>query len=109
MQCLFNEADRALATQLIASGISLDQVERGIILGCARKYVSMLNGGDIGVIRTFAYFRDLIHEASAERTPAGYWDYLRPELAKLEKRWIATQVGSCKNCTSSPHDIQETR
>jgi hypothetical protein len=91
VQCSFSEVDRVYAAQLMTSGISIEQVEHGIMLGCARKYVSLLNGNDSGPIRTFAYFRDLILEAGHEITPAGYWDYLRPQLVKLEQRWVSSQ------------------
>ena len=48
----------------------------------------MLNGSDTGPIKTLTYFRDVIEEAGLHTMPAGYWDYLRPELARLEARWL---------------------
>ena len=40
----FTAADEKLALNLYQRGVSLDQLRRAIWLGCARKYMAMLNG-----------------------------------------------------------------
>jgi hypothetical protein len=71
---------------LLEARVPLEQIERAVALGCSRKYVSMLNGTDSGLILSFSYFRDLIEEAGDGNTPAGYWDYLMPQVKRLERR-----------------------
>ena len=40
----FSAADQRLATNFCRRGVTLHQLERAIWLGCARKYISLLNG-----------------------------------------------------------------
>ena len=85
----FTPAERRLASQLEGRDVPLEQIRRGIALGCSRKYVSLLNGAESGPIQSFFYFKDLIEEAGDVNTPTGYWDYLAHELKHLESRWLA--------------------
>ena len=39
----FGSADRKLAADLFRQGVTLDQLDRALLLGLARKYVSALN------------------------------------------------------------------
>jgi hypothetical protein len=103
IRCRFTAADRAFAEQLAARAVPSEQIERAIALGCSRKYVSLLNGTDSGLILSFSYFKDLIEEAGDQGTPAGYWDYLMPQLKRLETQWIAREKkADANNASANP-------
>jgi hypothetical protein len=89
VRCSFSAADQKLATSYFHRGITLEQLEHAIALGCSRKYVSWLNGGDPRPIVSLHYFTDLVEEACDDDTPIRYWDYLLPKLKKLESAWLA--------------------
>ena len=44
VRCNFSAAHERIAQDLDRRGVSLEQLQRAIWLGCARKYVSLLNG-----------------------------------------------------------------
>lgn len=87
VRCTFSGADKNLAQSCATRGLPLEQVERGIALGCTRKYVSLLNGSDPNLIVSFAYFSEMIEEAGDENTPPGYWEYIAYQLHRLEEKW----------------------
>jgi hypothetical protein len=77
------------------------QLRRAIWLGCARKYVALLNGQSHLPITSLAYFASLIEEVSQPQIPVSYWDHVRRRMEELEKRWLqmagsgaATPAGS---------------
>jgi len=108
--CAFAAADQKFAAVLLASEVPLQQIERAIALGCSRKYVSLLNGTSIGSIVSLSYFRDLIEEAGDQETPAGYWDYLKPQLQRLEAQWVARERDAGANLASAAmQKPEETR
>lgn len=84
----FTPADERLALELQQRGISLEQLQRAIWLGCARKYVAMLNGQPPMPIVSLRYFTGLIDEVCHPGTPVGYWEHVRRKLAKLERQWL---------------------
>src|SRR5258707_10630189 len=45
VQTSFSAADERLALDMYRRGVSMQQITRAILLGCARKYVAMLNAG----------------------------------------------------------------
>jgi hypothetical protein len=81
----FNAADQRTAVELFKRGIALSVVEDAILLGCARKYVSSLNGGgsaDNGTgswapIGSLAYFESLIEEVKLTPFSPDYSRYVR--------------------------------
>ena len=103
----FTAADEKLARNLGRSGVTLEQLRRAIWLGCARKYVALLNGQSQLPITSLAYFASLIEEVSQPQIPASYWDHVRRRMEEMEKRWsqmansvAATNAGSAE--ASSP-------
>jgi len=70
--------------------VTLEQVRRAIWLGCARKYVAMLNGQTRLPITSLAYFASLIEEVSQPQIALSYWDHVRRRMEELEKRWLQT-------------------
>ena len=100
-------ADEKLAPNLGRSGVTLEQLRRAIWLGCARKYMALLNGQSRLPITSLAYFVSLIDEVSQPQIPASYWDHVRHKMKEMEKRWLqmANSVGVTNACsaeTSSP-------
>lgn len=83
----FTAADHKLALNLYRREIPLEQVRWAIWLGCARKYMAMLNGQTRQPITSLAYFASLIEEVGQSQTPASYWDHVRRKMEAMEKRW----------------------
>jgi len=84
----FTVADEKLALNLYRREVSLEQMRRAIWLGCARKYVAMLNGQTRQPITSLAYFASLIEEVSQPQIPVSYWDHVRRRMEQMEKRWL---------------------
>ena len=90
VRCDFGPSDQKFARDLFVRRIPMEEIERAINLGCSRKYASLLNGTDNELIFRFAYFRELIEEAS--ETDPNYWrDIVNPALTKLEAKWLAAK------------------
>lgn len=87
----FTAADEKLALNLCQRGVSLDQLRWAIWLGCARKYMAMLNEQTRVPITSLAYFATLIDEVSQPDSTASYWEYVRGRMEEWEKRWLLTR------------------
>jgi hypothetical protein len=83
----FSAADEKIAAGLHWRGVSQEQVTRAILLGCARKYVAMLNSGVNAPITSLQYFADIIDEVLQSSIPESYWDPLRAKVARMEQQW----------------------
>jgi hypothetical protein len=90
VRSVFTAADEKLALSLYRREVSLEQVRRAVWLGCARKYVAMLNGQTQQLITSLAYFASLIEEVRQPQIPASYWDHVRQRMEGMEKRWMQT-------------------
>jgi hypothetical protein len=86
----FSAADEKLALHLCRRGVNLEQLRRAIWLGCARKYVAMLNSQTRLLITSLAYFASLIDEVAQPHIPPSYWDHVRRRIEEMEKRWLQT-------------------
>jgi len=86
----FTAADEKLALSFCRRAVSVEQICRAIWLGCARKYVAMLNGQTRQPITSLAYFVSLIEEVSQPQIPGSYWDHVRRRMEEMEKRWLQT-------------------
>ena len=87
----FAAVDEKLALNLFQRGVSLEQLRRAIWLGCARKYVAMLNGQTRLPITSLAYFASLIEEVNQPQIPENYWEHVRRKMEEMEKRWLQTR------------------
>jgi hypothetical protein len=83
----FTPADNRIAMDWHRSGIPLERAERAILLGCLRKYVTLINHGSGTPITTLGYFRSLIDEVAHIKASPDYWDYVSLRLSELERRW----------------------
>jgi hypothetical protein len=86
----FTGTDEKLALNLCRRGVGLEQVRRAIWLGCARKYVAMLNGQTRLPITSLAYFTSLVDEVAQPQIPASYWEHVRRRMEEMQKRWLET-------------------
>jgi len=93
VQSSFTPADEKLAHIFYERGVTLTQVGRAILLGCARKYVAMLNGQVAMTIASLRYFAPLVEEVRHSHVGEGYWEYLRRKVQEMEKMWLAGQTG----------------
>ena len=101
----FTAADEKLALNLCRRGVGLERLRRAIWLGCARKYVAMLNGQTRLPITSLAYFASLVDEVAQPHIPADYWDHVRRRAEEMEKRWLQTSSVPAEDdvpCEPSP-------
>jgi hypothetical protein len=84
----FGAADEKLARELFRNGVSLEQVERALLLGLSRKYVSSLSSLSASPIYSLSYFLPLLDEVAQTETSDRYWEYLRRRLEDLNAEWI---------------------
>jgi hypothetical protein len=87
VQASFSVADEKLALEMYRRGVSLEQITRAIVLGCARKYVAMLNAGVRTPITSLQYFADIVEEVKESAIPESYWEPLRSKMARMEQQW----------------------
>ena len=85
----FNRGDIRFATELEQRGVPLSILENALLLGQARKLVSLLNGSESSVIGSLRYFDPLIAEVEANQNQftEDYRRYLRSSINKFSSRW----------------------
>jgi hypothetical protein len=96
----FTAADERLAEEWQRRGVPLEQLERAYLLGCARKYVALLNHPGAPLISSLRYFETLLGEVSEQHISAGYWQHLARQVQQLERRWrqsVAVQPAAHAN------------
>ena len=87
VQASFSAADEKLALDMYRRGVSMEQIKRATLLGCARKYVAMLNAGTRTPITSLQYFADIVEEVRESAIPESYWEPLRSKMARMEQQW----------------------
>ena len=92
VQGTFTAADERLAAEWRQRNVPFEQVERAYLLGCARKYVALLNHPSAPLISSLRYFANLLPEASQPSLSPSYWQYLATQLDQLERRWQQFQA-----------------
>jgi hypothetical protein len=90
VRAVFTAADEAIAAALYDRGVSVEQMRRAVLLGCARKYASMINGQRRMWISSLQYFVPLVDEVTASAIPETYWEPLRRKVEQMEQRWRRT-------------------
>jgi hypothetical protein len=84
----FSLPDQKLAAAFLHQGVGLEQIELALLLGCARKYVAMLNGRISGPITSLSYFQAVVDEVGKLQMSADYTKHLRQRVARLEQQWL---------------------
>ena len=87
VQGTFTAADERLAAEWRQRNVSFEQIQRAYLLGCARKYVTLLNQPTAPLISSLRYFANLLPEASQLSASPSYWQYLARQTDQLERRW----------------------
>ena len=83
----FTACDQQLAAAWRQRNVSFEQIQRAYLLGCARKYVALLNQPTAPLISSLRYFAKLLAEASQLSASPSYWRYLARQTDQLERRW----------------------
>jgi hypothetical protein len=85
----FSGADERLAAVLYRRGITLVHLQRAIWLGCARKYVALLNGTDKVpmFVTSLNYFSGLVEEVAELSVGEDYWKHVQHKVIQLERMW----------------------
>ncbi len=117
VQGTFRAADEKLAAELYQRHVPLERIERAYLLGCARKYVALLNHPGAALISSLHYFTALLSEVLELKVSPDYWSYLSHKLDRLEQSWqrdsAALRVGPANfappNRRSATQNKGETR
>ena len=102
----FSAADQRLATNFYRRGVTLNQLERAIWLGCARKYIALLNNQSPTLITSLHYFTGLVEEVSATSVADAYWLHVQRKVEQLERRWIANRSATTP---AQKNEMMETK
>jgi hypothetical protein len=87
----FSAADERLAAIYHQRGVTLVHLQRAIWLGCARKYVALLNGSETSapmLITSLNYFAGIVEEVMSESTGEDYWKHIQFKVKQLERMWM---------------------
>jgi hypothetical protein len=76
-------ADRLLAAQLYARGISVSVIENAFVLAATRRLVRPADASPLGTVRSMAYFLPVIEEVLDLRVSPDYFQYLRYKLTRI--------------------------
>jgi hypothetical protein len=83
----FTVADEMLTVDLYCTGVSIETVERAIVLGCLRKYAALLRNESATPIASLRYFTGLLAEVEKSNVSGAYWEYTAKKVRKLETEW----------------------
>lgn len=103
----FSAADQRLASNFYRCGVTLKQLERAIWLGCARKYIALLNNQSPMLITSLHYFTGLVEEVSSTTVADSYWLHVQRKAEQLERRWIANR--SSTTPAAQEDEMMETK
>jgi hypothetical protein len=84
----FSAADERLAMIFYRRGVTIEQLQRAIWLGCARKYMALLKGSTAMLVTSLHYFASIVEEVAATSVGGGYWKHVQRTAEQMERRWI---------------------
>jgi hypothetical protein len=96
----FTPADERLAAALFERKVPIEHVEHAVLLGCARKYVTLINLQSRDSIASFSYFENVIEEVRELKMPAEYWRHLEMRVDRLEQQWAQMKAAAAKGAPS---------
>lgn len=106
VRAVFSSPDEKLAGDWYRAGVPLDQIERAILMGCARKYVALFNQPTTATpITSRQYFAGPLQEIAAMKMPLNYWRYLASRVRKMETEWRA----QANFASAAPAENQPTK
>ena len=79
-----------LAATLYRCGVTLVHLQRAIWLGCARKYVALLNGSEHTpmLVTSLNYFSALVNVIAETSVGEDYWKHVQTKVIQLERMWL---------------------
>ena len=84
IQAAFSTADAELARELERAGLSIEELEKVVLLGCTRKYISCINNKTQSTIVSLRYFLGIVNEMRVEMRehppPQEFWESMRRRL-----------------------------
>lgn len=89
VRATFSGADERLAAILYRRGVTLVHLQRAVWLGCARKYVALLNGSEKApmLVTSLNYFSGLVEEVPELSVGEDYWKHMQNKVTQLETMW----------------------
>ena len=105
VQATFGPADERLAAEWHQRRVPLERIGRAYLLGCARKYVALLNHPTAPLISSLRYFTRLLAEVAELSVSDRYWRHLARQVDQFEqrRRLSATdQVGHANFAPANP-------
>lgn len=97
----FTPADERLAASLFERTVPIEDVEHAVVLGCARKYVTLINRQSGDSIMSFSYFENVIEEVRELKMSPQYWLHLRMRVDRLEQQWEQMKGAAVPKCAPS--------
>ena len=98
---VFTPADERLAASLFERTVSIEDVEHAVVLGCARKYVTLINRQSGDSIMSFSYFENVIEEVRELKMSPEYWRHLQRRVDRLEQQWEQMKETAAPKCAPS--------
>ena len=89
-----NPAEERLAAGLFERKVPIDDIEHAVLLGCARKYVALINHQSNDTIVSFSYFQNVIEEVRELQMSAEYWRHLQMRVDRLEQQWAQMKAAA---------------
>ena len=80
-----------LPAQWFQQEVPLEDIEQAILLGCGRKYVAWLNGGQGQPIGSLHYFSPILEEVAVSPLSDSYRAFNRWQVWRLEQRCLRAQ------------------
>jgi hypothetical protein len=96
---VFTAADEKLARGWERQGVPIATVERGIVLGVARKYTALINRGG-SPITSLEYFADILPEVERAPVSDDYWAYVARKAKTLEAEYRKRQQPVSRTATT---------
>jgi hypothetical protein len=105
----FSPSDERLAIELYRRGVTLAHLQRAIWLGCARKYISLLNAEEYTprLISSLYYFNTLVEEVVQTSGREEYWQHVEHKLCGLEAMWKSRAEAAARR--RSGDEMMETK
>jgi hypothetical protein len=102
VRSVFTAADERIAMELYRRGTTLEAIRHAVSLGCARRYIALLNGQIAGPVTSLRYFAVIVDEVTQEGVPNGYWEHVQRRADQLERQWLQSRTAASAKCPASP-------
>jgi hypothetical protein len=101
VRSVFTTADERIAMELCRRGATLEAIRDAVSLGCARRYIAMLNGRTAAAVTSLRYFALIVDEVTHQDMPDEYWEHIRRRADQLERQWLQSRTAASPKCPAS--------